>query len=112
MATMINVRAIVALKGSAGSDTCKVRQALKKTSRNISTTPESKSSCSESSAISSEIVGRTCSNGDSPRTPRHGGDVNVRALHEGCLVKTDHSWCRFSCYYLTVRLQQSNNERE
>jgi hypothetical protein len=101
---MINVRAMVALKGSAGSDTCKVRQALKKTSRNISTTPESKLSCSESSAISSEaIVGRACSNGiPTPYATQPPVTVKARPLSEGCLVKTDHSSRQFACYYFTV----------
>ena len=89
---MINVRAMVPLRGSAGSDTCNVRQALKKTSRNISATPESKSSCSESSAISFETIAlRACSNGMPTRyKTQPPATVKVPPLGEVCLVKTDH----------------------
>jgi hypothetical protein len=48
---------MVALWGSPGSDTCKVRQTLKKTSRKISKTSESKLSCSEISAITRDHCG-------------------------------------------------------
>jgi hypothetical protein len=37
--------------------------------------------------------------------------VNARPLCEGCLVKTDHCWCRFSCYHYTVHLQKASQRR-
>jgi hypothetical protein len=81
------VRRLIGLNDRA-SRTRKVWQALKKTSRNISATPESKLSYSKSSAISFDaIVGRACSYGVPPLYATQPPlTINARPLYEGCLV--------------------------